>query len=138
VRAAVRIVQVAMIVLVGLVALAGDWLVARVQRTGEPVGPRRLRTMLILCGLALLTVLVRLFTLQVIHHEEYAQFARDNQLERERIQGPRGFLRDRYGQIVDPFGHVWSIATHMRDLTPEEILEAGREAMAKGCAETSA
>ena len=48
------------------------------------------------------------------------------------------FWGDRYGQVVDPFGHVWSIATHMRDLTPEEILEAGREAMAKGCAEASA
>ncbi|MFZ3178753.1 MAG: VOC family protein [Methylocystis silviterrae] len=48
------------------------------------------------------------------------------------------FWGDRYGQVVDPFGHVWSIATHMRDLTPEEILEAGREAMAKGCAEATA
>ncbi|NUJ80661.1 VOC family protein [Methylocystis sp. FS] len=48
------------------------------------------------------------------------------------------FWGDRYGLVVDPFGHVWSIATHMRDLTPEEILEAGREAMAKGCAEASA
>ena len=48
------------------------------------------------------------------------------------------FWGDRYGLVVDPFGHVWSIATHMRDLTPEEILEAGREAMAKGCAEATA
>ena len=48
------------------------------------------------------------------------------------------FWGDRYGQGVDPFGHVWSIATHMRDLTPEEILEAGRAAMAKGCAEATA
>ncbi len=48
------------------------------------------------------------------------------------------FWGDRYGQVVDPFGHVWSIATHMRDLTPEEILEAGRAAMAKGCAEATA
>jgi penicillin-binding protein 2 len=63
-------------------------------------GPRRLRTLLVLCGLALITVVARLFTLQVIQHEKYAQFARDNQLERERIQGPRGFLRDRYGQVV--------------------------------------
>jgi PhnB protein len=48
------------------------------------------------------------------------------------------FWGDRYGQVVDPFGHVWSIATHVRDLTPEEILEAGRAAMAKGCAEATA
>jgi len=31
------------------------------------------------------------------------------------------FWGDRYGQVVDPFGHRWSIATHMQDLTPEEI-----------------
>ena len=48
------------------------------------------------------------------------------------------FWGDRYGLVVDPFGHVWSIATHMRDLTPEEIAAAGREAMAQGCAEATA
>jgi len=48
------------------------------------------------------------------------------------------FWGDRYGQVIDPFGHVWSIATHMRDLTPEEIAAAGREAMAQGCAEATA
>jgi uncharacterized glyoxalase superfamily protein PhnB len=31
------------------------------------------------------------------------------------------FWGDRYGVIVDPFGHNWSIATHIRDMTPEEI-----------------
>lgn len=31
------------------------------------------------------------------------------------------FWGDRYGQVVDPFGHRWSIATHKQDLTPEEI-----------------
>jgi uncharacterized glyoxalase superfamily protein PhnB len=31
------------------------------------------------------------------------------------------FWGDRYGQLVDPFGHKWSIATHVRDMTPEEI-----------------
>ncbi len=48
------------------------------------------------------------------------------------------FWGDRYGKIVDPFGHDWSIATHVRDMTPEEIMAAGREAMAKGCAEATA
>ena len=28
---------------------------------------------------------------------------------------------DRYGQFRDPFGHAWSIATHVRDVTPEEV-----------------
>jgi uncharacterized glyoxalase superfamily protein PhnB len=31
------------------------------------------------------------------------------------------FWGDRYGQIEDPFGHLWSIATHVRDLSAEEI-----------------
>ena len=31
------------------------------------------------------------------------------------------FWGDRYGQVVDPFGHQWSIATHIEDPTPEEI-----------------
>jgi len=31
------------------------------------------------------------------------------------------FWGDRYGQLEDPFGHKWSVATHTRDLTPEEI-----------------
>ena len=31
------------------------------------------------------------------------------------------FWGDRYGQLTDPFGHVWSIATHKEDLTDEEV-----------------
>ena len=31
------------------------------------------------------------------------------------------FWGDRYARILDPFGHSWSIATHVKDLTPEEI-----------------
>ncbi|MCC2105826.1 MAG: VOC family protein, partial [Hyphomicrobiales bacterium] len=45
------------------------------------------------------------------------------------------FWGDRYGVVVDPFGHEWSIATHIRDLTPDEIAAAAQEAMknAQGC-----
>ena len=31
------------------------------------------------------------------------------------------FWGDRYGQVVDPFGHKWSIGAHVEDLTREEI-----------------
>lgn len=31
------------------------------------------------------------------------------------------FWGDRYGQVTDPFSHTWSIATHQRDLTPEQM-----------------
>jgi hypothetical protein len=37
------------------------------------------------------------------------------------------FWGDRCGQIEDPFGHRWMIATHKKDMTPEEIHEAGVE-----------
>lgn len=37
------------------------------------------------------------------------------------------FWGDRYGQVVDPFGHVWSIATHVQDLTDEQIAENFRQ-----------
>ena len=34
------------------------------------------------------------------------------------------FWGDRYGQIEDPSGHHWSIATHQRDPSPEEMKDA--------------
>ncbi len=34
------------------------------------------------------------------------------------------FWGDRYGKIEDPFGHHWSIATHIRDVSPEEMQAA--------------
>ncbi len=37
------------------------------------------------------------------------------------------FWGDRYGQVFDPYGHCWSIATHKKDLTQEEIARAARE-----------
>jgi len=40
------------------------------------------------------------------------------------------FWGDRYGQVVDPYGHTWSIATHIEDLTPQEMEERGRQFMA--------
>ena len=30
------------------------------------------------------------------------------------------FWGDRYGQLTDPFGHTWSIATRKEDVSPEE------------------
>ena len=39
------------------------------------------------------------------------------------------FWGDRYGQLTDPFGHQWSLATHTRDVTPEEM----QAEMAKQC-----
>jgi uncharacterized glyoxalase superfamily protein PhnB len=37
------------------------------------------------------------------------------------------FWGDRYGQVIDPFGHVWSIGTHKKDLTPAEMKQGAQE-----------
>lgn len=31
------------------------------------------------------------------------------------------FYGDRSGNLVDPFGHIWTIATHVEDVSPEEL-----------------
>jgi PhnB protein len=38
------------------------------------------------------------------------------------------FYGDRTGTIQDPFGHVWSIATHIEDVSPEEMIERSKKA----------
>ena len=40
------------------------------------------------------------------------------------------FWGDRFGTIRDPFGHIWSIATHVEDVAPEEMAERAKAAMA--------
>lgn len=40
------------------------------------------------------------------------------------------FWGDRYGRLLDPYGHHWSVATHLRDMTPQEMMEAMGACMA--------
>jgi PhnB protein len=40
------------------------------------------------------------------------------------------FWGDRFGTITDPFGQIWSIATHIEDVPPEEMAERAKQAMA--------
>lgn len=37
------------------------------------------------------------------------------------------FWGDRYGTLEDPFGHHWSVATHVRDVTPGEMERASQQ-----------
>ena len=37
------------------------------------------------------------------------------------------FWGDRYGTLTDPFGHVWSLATHKEDLSKQEMEERAQE-----------
>jgi len=56
-------------------------------------------------------------------------------------QSPRGaqvkmplanqFWGDRYGKLMDPYGHEWEIATHLEDLTPAEMKKTARSGPAQ-------
>jgi len=39
------------------------------------------------------------------------------------------FYGDRAGQFEDPFGHRWSVATHVEDVPPDEMEKRAAEAM---------
>ena len=41
------------------------------------------------------------------------------------------FWGDRFGSVQDPFGHSWTIATHIEDLEPEEMQRRSEEFMAQ-------
>jgi PhnB protein len=40
------------------------------------------------------------------------------------------FWGDRFGSVTDPYGHAWQIATHVEDVTPEQMAERSQEWMA--------
>jgi PhnB protein len=40
------------------------------------------------------------------------------------------FWGDRFGTITDPFGHSWSVATHIEDVPPDEMAQRAKAAMA--------
>jgi PhnB protein len=40
------------------------------------------------------------------------------------------FWGDRYGQLKDPFGHIWALGQHIEDVAPEEMERRAREAFA--------
>ena len=42
------------------------------------------------------------------------------------------FYGDRSGQYEDPFGHRWSVATHVQDVPPEEMERRAAEAASQG------
>jgi uncharacterized glyoxalase superfamily protein PhnB len=42
------------------------------------------------------------------------------------------FWGDRWGKVVDPFGHEWGFAMHQEDLSPEEMARRAEEAFKAG------
>ena len=43
------------------------------------------------------------------------------------------FWGDRYGIVLDPYGHRWSVATHVRDVSPKEMEQAMKEMANANC-----
>ena len=41
------------------------------------------------------------------------------------------FWGDRHGRLEDPFGHLWSVATHKKDLSEEEMKSAAEAAFSQ-------
>ncbi len=41
------------------------------------------------------------------------------------------FYGDRSGTLIDPFGHIWSVATHVEDVSPAEIKRRMAAAMSQ-------
>jgi len=41
------------------------------------------------------------------------------------------FWGDRFGKLADPYGHEWSLASHVEDVPPEEMKKRGEKAMAE-------
>jgi PhnB protein len=41
------------------------------------------------------------------------------------------FYGDRSGSLIDPFGHLWSVATHIKDVSPEETEKRMAAAMSQ-------
>jgi PhnB protein len=42
------------------------------------------------------------------------------------------FYGDRSGQFEDPFGHRWNVASHVEDVSPDEMAKRAAEAMSGG------
>ena len=47
------------------------------------------------------------------------------------------FWGDRHGQIIDPFGHRWGLAQHVRDVPPEEVARLAAQVFDQGEGEKS-
>lgn len=47
------------------------------------------------------------------------------------------FYGDRSGTLEDPFGHVWTVATHVEDVAPEEMQRRAQAAMKSASASAS-
>jgi PhnB protein len=61
-----------------------------------------------------------------------ASFARALEAGATSVMPPMDmFYGDRMGTLKDPFGHIWTLATHIEDVPPKEMAKRSKEAMEK-------
>jgi uncharacterized glyoxalase superfamily protein PhnB len=72
-------------------------------------------------------------SLMIYCEDTDAAFARAVAAGCRSLRDPRDmFWGDRFAQVRDPFGHVWSFATHVRDVSQAEIRAALRAMSSEG------
>jgi PhnB protein len=70
-------------------------------------------------------------TINVYVEDVDAVFDRAVEAGAKSLRAPENqFYGDRMGQFEDPFGHRWSIGTHVEDVPPEEMEKRAAEMMA--------
>jgi len=74
-----------------------------------------------LMGLATLGLIVRLFVLQVTHHDYYAELSQGNRVRSEPIPAARGLILDRHGEVI-----AGSQPAYQLELVPEEVSDVDK------------
>lgn len=68
--------------------------------------------------------------LSVYTEDVDATFAKALKLGAKELRAPENqFYGDRSGQFEDPWGHRWNVATHVEDVSPEEMSKRVAEMM---------
>ena len=71
-------------------------------------------------------------TMMVYVKDVDAAFAKAMAAGAAQVMAPMDmFYGDRSCTVKDPFGHVWTLASHIEDVSPKEMKKRGKEAMAK-------
>ena len=89
-------------------------------------GPRalhaRLRVFVVIQGIVFALLVGRLWMLQVVHGEQYAQQALSNHLKEREIPAPRGVIYDAHGERIADVEASFSLA-----IAPEDVASGGAE-----------
>ena len=101
--------------------------------TGGLTNQMKRRTKLVVIALSLIgfvTLLVRLFTIQLVDNEWYQQQASKQQMKETQISAKRGSILERNGKTLAASATAWTIY-----LAPSEVVDDTRETIASGLSE---